>query len=117
MSHSPPGIHLFYDPHWQGDNAIDELCWGMEEQGVPCHAICCQEGGDATILSKLAARSSPLRVGLGICAAGNIMLTHAQLPEEQVLLKGHMQSGSLSIRILGTNAGQLVKVLPFSEVK
>ena len=35
MSLSSPGVHLFYHSRWQGTRVLDELCWGLEEQGVP----------------------------------------------------------------------------------
>lgn len=39
MSLSPPGVRLFYDPRGHHAGAINELCWGLEEQGVPCQTI------------------------------------------------------------------------------
>ncbi|MDI2068423.1 glycerol dehydratase reactivase beta/small subunit family protein, partial [Klebsiella pneumoniae] len=50
-------------------------------------------------------------------ATGDIALTHAQLPEDRALIRGHITAGIAQIRTLGANAGQLVKVLPFSEIK
>lgn len=117
MSLSSPGVHLFYHSRWQDTRVLDELCWGLEEQGVPCRSICCDEHDCALALSKLAAKSSTLRVGLGLSASGDIALTHAQLPEDRALVCGHIAAGIASIRTLGANAGQLVKVLPFSEIK
>lgn len=35
MSLSPPGVRLFYDPRGHHAGAINELCWGLEEQGSP----------------------------------------------------------------------------------
>ena len=58
MSLSSPGVHLFYHSRWQDTRVLDELCWGLEEQGVPCRAICCNEHDCALALSKLAAKSS-----------------------------------------------------------
>jgi hypothetical protein len=45
-------------------------------------------------LSKLAAKSSTLRVGLGLNATGDIALTHAQLPEDRALIRGHIRAGA-----------------------
>ena len=101
MSLSPPGVRLFYDPRGHHAGAINELCWGLEEQGVPCQTITYDGGGDAAALGALAARSSPLRVGIGLSASGEIALTHADSDDH--------------LRTLGANAGQLVKVLPLSE--
>lgn len=56
-------------------------------------------------------------MGLGLNATGDIALTHAQLPEDRALVCGHTRAGTAQIRTLGANAGQLVKVLPFSEIK
>lgn len=116
MSLSSPGVHLFYHSRWQESRVLDELCWGLEEQGVPCRTICCDEHDCALTLSKLAAKSSTLRVGLGLNNAGDIALTHAQLPEDRALVCGHIRAGAVRIRVFGANAGQLVKVLPFSEI-
>lgn len=116
MPLSPPGVHLFYHSRWQNTRELDELCWGLEEQGVPCQARCCDENTSALTLSKRAAKSSALRVGLGLNATGDIALTHAQLPNDRALIRGHIAAGVTQIRTLGANAGQLVKVLPFSEI-
>lgn len=117
MPLSSPGVHLFYHSRWQDTRELDELCWGLEEQGVPCRTICCDEHDCELALSTLAAKSSTLRVGLGLSASGDIALTHAQLPEDRALVRGHIAAGADNIRTLGANAGQLVKVLPFSEIK
>lgn len=61
-------------------------------------------------------KSSALRVGLGLSVSGEIALTHAQLPEDRALICGHIAAGIEQIRTLGANAGQLVNVLPFSEI-
>lgn len=53
---SSPGVHLFYHSRWQGTRVLDELCWGLEEQGVPCRAICCDDHDCALALGKLAAK-------------------------------------------------------------
>lgn len=116
MSLSSPGVHLFYHSRWQDTRVLDELCWGLEEQGVPCRATCYNGSDSALVLSKQAAKSSTLRVGLGLSETGDIALTHAQLPEDRALICGHIAAEIAQIRTLGTNAGQLVKVLPFSEI-
>ena len=54
MSLSPPGVRLFYDPRGHHAGAINELCWGLEEQGVPCQTITYDGGGDAAALEKFA---------------------------------------------------------------
>ena len=50
---------------------LDELCWGLEEQGVPCRTICCDEHDCALALSKLAAKAQRY-AGLGLSASGDI---------------------------------------------
>ena len=116
MSLSSPGVHLFYHSRWQDTRVLDELCWGLEEQGVPCRAISCDDSTSALALSRRAAKSSALRVGLGLSVSGEIALTHTQLPEDRALICGHIAAGIEQIRTLGANAGQLVNVLPFSEI-
>ena len=117
MSLSSPGVHVFYHSRWQVSRVLDELYWRLEEKGVPYRTICCDEHDCALTLSKLAAKSSTLRVGLGLNASGDIALTHAQLPKDRALVRGHTHAGAAQLRTLGANAGQLVKVLPFSEIK
>lgn len=88
---------------------------GAGGAGVPCQTITYDGGGDAAALGALAARSSPLRVGIGLSASGEIALTHAQLPADAPLATGHVTDSDDHLRTLGANAGQLVKVLPLSE--
>lgn len=88
---------------------------GLEEQGV-------RAGPSAATTAATRWRSadgqqsSALRVGLGLSVNGEIALTHAQLPEDRALICGHIAAGIEQIRTLGANAGQLVNVLPFSEI-
>ncbi|MBT0092244.1 glycerol dehydratase reactivase beta/small subunit family protein [Vibrio alginolyticus] len=63
MSLSSPGVHLFYHSLWQDTRVLDELCWGLEEQGVPCRTICCDEHDCALALSKLAAKEGANKRG------------------------------------------------------
>lgn len=56
MSLSSPAVHLFHHSRWQDTHVLDELCWGLEEQGVPYRAICCDDHDCALALGKLAAK-------------------------------------------------------------
>lgn len=114
MSLSPPGVRLFTIR--AGTMPAPSMsCAGAGGAGVPCQTITYDGGGDAAALGAPAARSSPLRVGIGLSASGEIALTHAQLPADAPLATGHVTDSDDHLRTLGANAGQLVKVLPLSE--
>ena len=58
-----------------------------------------------------AARASQMEVGIGI-DAGTVALHYAKLDRDRPLLKTAAASDSEEIRVIGTNAGRLVKKLP-----
>ncbi|MFS7306191.1 glycerol dehydratase reactivase beta/small subunit family protein [Rahnella inusitata] len=111
----PPAVHLFYDEKITSNGIIFQICMGLEEQGIPCQTTLQNTGESALQLGQRAARSSALRVGLGVSALGETVLTHAQLPIDQALRSCPPESSLRKLRNIGANAGQLVKVIPFSE--
>jgi hypothetical protein len=88
MSLSSPGVHLFYHSRWQDTRVLDELCWGWKSK-ASLAGQSVATSMTARWLSKLAAKSSTLRVGLGLNATGDIALTHAQLPEDRALVRAY----------------------------
>ncbi|MBJ3814984.1 hypothetical protein F9C28_08610 [Shimwellia pseudoproteus] len=110
-----PAVHLFYPPQLADSEILRQLCLGLEEQGVPCRRSPQENATGALHLARLAAQSSALRVGLGVAANGDVALTHAQYPADRALRVCPAASTPAQLRNLGANAGQLVKVIPFSE--
>lgn len=110
-----PAVHLFYHPSQESSETLRQIGLGLEEQGVPCRAISCDDDCALT-LANLAAQHSSLRTGIGVAASGETVLTHAQYPTDSALRRCACGSSHTQLRNLGANAGQLVKVIPFSEV-
>lgn len=112
---SSPCVNVLYDPLLTDSPIVAEVCLGLEEQGVPCRAMAGTAGHTARQLGQHAARTAPLRVGLGIGARGEVILTHAQLADNYALRICPPGSTPAALRNIGANGGQLVKVIPFSD--
>ncbi|AUU93272.1 glycerol dehydratase reactivase beta/small subunit family protein [Phytobacter diazotrophicus] len=110
-----PAVHLFYHPGLHDSETLRQISLGLEEQGVPCRTISCADINNALALAHQAAQHSALRTGIGVSASGDTVLTHAQYPADRPLRHCPPDSGYARLRNLGANAGQLVKVIPFSE--
>ena len=110
-----PAVHLYYHPQLQDQQILRHIALGLEEQGVPCRTVPWPQAGSALQLGQCAARSSALRVGLGVAQNGDVVLTHAQYPADQALCRCPPASTVAQWRNIGANAGQLVKVIPLSE--
>ncbi|MFU0874089.1 glycerol dehydratase reactivase beta/small subunit family protein [Kluyvera sichuanensis] len=112
-----PAVHLFYHPSQERSEALRQISLGLEEQGVPCRPLPCDEQDDAMALARNAAQHSALRIGIGMTASGDVALTHAQYPAGRALRHLPAASTQSQWRNLGANAGQLVKTLPLTEVE
>lgn len=110
-----PAVHLYYHPRLAETQILHHIALGLEEQGVPCRSVPCPDADSALRLGQHAARSSSLRVGLGVAQNGDVVLTHAQYPADRALCHCPPGSTAAQWRNIGANAGQLVKVIPFSE--
>ncbi len=84
---------------------------GAEEEGVPCRLVDSTHG-DAVNLAYAAAQGSRLGVGVGI-AAGRAALHEAHMPPPQPVFAIDLGSSSmLACRLVGSNAGRMVKHMP-----
>lgn len=110
-----PAVHLFYHPSLADSEPLRQISLGLEEQGVPCRTVPCTDGDSALALARQAAQHSTLRTGIGLSASGEAVLTHTQYPANRPLRHCPPASPHARLRNLGANAGQLVKVIPFSE--
>ena len=90
-------------------SALREVLAGIEEEGVP-HVV--QPGGsaDAAELAIRAAAESPLQVGVGVGAAGDVSVCHAKLEQPIFELPAAAAPGQL--RTLGHNSARIVAGLP-----
>lgn len=109
------GVCLFYDLCGYYVGVINELCWGLEEQGVFCQIIIYDGGGDVVVLGVLVVRSLFLWVGIGFSVFGEIVFIYVQLLVDVLLVIGYVIDSDDYLCMFGVNVGQLVKVLLLSE--
>ncbi|MDO8184917.1 glycerol dehydratase reactivase beta/small subunit family protein [Conexibacter sp. JD483] len=93
--------------------ALRELRAGLEEEGVPCRLRVVE--GDAATIAWIAARASPVSVGIGLDAE-SVCLHLPQLAPESPLLRLPVDHLPERLRALGHNAARLVKGAPLKEL-
>ena len=85
---------------------------GIEEEGVPYLLV----SGDAQVpaaeLAHRAALRSPLHVGVGVGARGEVCVQHAKLSDPLPELSSGSSSDAAACRVLGHNAARIVAGLP-----
>lgn len=97
--------------------AVREVLAGIEEEGVPYSAqpvTDADHGMAAADLAIRAATQSPLQVGVGVSAAGDVCVCHARL--DQPVFELAAGSASAAIRTLGHNAARIVAGLPLKTL-
>jgi hypothetical protein len=87
---------------------IQEVCAGLEEEGVPFFLQKQDKTSSYIKLGVEAATMSPLQVGIGIDQNGNLCVHHEKLKQDEPYLQGSLQNG----RKFGKNAARLIKGLP-----
>ncbi|MGU3502949.1 glycerol dehydratase reactivase beta/small subunit family protein [Mycobacterium sp. C31M] len=92
------------------DQVVREVLAGIEEEGVPREAHIVTDPAGAAELAIRAAGQSPLQVGVGIGAAGEVSVCHAKL--EQPVFELTAGAAPILMRTLGHNAARMVAGLP-----
>lgn len=112
-----PAVLIYQTPTLPPREILDQILWGVEEEGVPARVV---EGveGDATKIAHQGAQDSQLGVGLGIDGTGAVVLHYYRLPLTKPLffLGPGTQIGDVHRRI-GCNAARLVKGIPFKSLE
>jgi hypothetical protein len=93
--------------------AVREVTAGAEEEGVPTrveHTLT----KDAAALAHAAALVSPLEVGVGIDATGDVAVHHASLPPHAPALTVPADGGPPQWRRAGAVAARIVTGLPIA---
>ncbi|MCV7335818.1 glycerol dehydratase reactivase beta/small subunit family protein [Mycobacterium senegalense] len=85
---------------------------GIEEEGVPYLLIASDAQVTAADLARRAALRSPLHVGVGIGARGDVCVQHSKLSDPLPELSSGRDTGAVSSRELGHNAARIVVGLP-----
>ncbi|MGP4082560.1 glycerol dehydratase reactivase beta/small subunit family protein [Pseudalkalibacillus sp. R45] len=102
-------ITILYNSSVDPDQ-LQEVCAGLEEEGVPFLLQKLNDVRDFIQLGNEAASMSPLQVGIGIDKDGKSCVHHQKLKQEEPYLQDTLQNA----RRLGKNAARLVKGLLLS---
>ncbi|MGV0741301.1 glycerol dehydratase reactivase beta/small subunit family protein [Mycolicibacterium sp. XJ870] len=94
-----------------GGEVEREVLAGIEEEGVPYSVQPGDPDGAAAHLARQAALRSPLRVGVGIDARGDVCVHHDQLADPLPELDSRTADAHTA-RTLGHNAARIVIGLP-----
>jgi hypothetical protein len=91
---------------------LQEICAGLEEEGVPFFCIAAA-GEGAVQLGRQAAFMSPLQVGIGVDVTGTYVIHHEKLTHRSPYIIERRGNE----RVVGQNAARLVKGLPLLHNK
>lgn len=114
-STSRPRVHVFCAKNKEYGDAVEQVCLGIEEEGIPYIVEYIDNPKSAVHLAYKAAESSRLGVGIGI--ADGVVLHYIKLLEDQPLYNIESVRDTKFLRTLGTNAARLVKGSPFKEIE
>ncbi|ALR77212.1 glycerol dehydratase reactivase beta/small subunit family protein [[Enterobacter] lignolyticus] len=92
----------------------NDVLLGIEEEGIP-FVIQPQDDSDVTRSAWLAARRSPLLVGIA-CDRETLVVHYKNLPASAPLFTLTYRQNSLDRRRTGNNAARLVKGIPFRDL-
>ncbi|MCF0248334.1 MAG: glycerol dehydratase reactivase beta/small subunit family protein [Synergistes sp.] len=106
-----PTIKIFYRGIPQLSRLLREIGYGIEEEGIPFETEEFSNNESAVGLALEAASESQMEVGIGIDPE-SVVLQIAKLKRDEPLFKISARSTDEEVRIIGTNAGRLVKNLP-----
>ncbi len=104
-------IYLFCEAELLDSDWVREICYGIEEEGLPYHV----EGFlglNHQELAEMASSGSQLEVGIGMDAQRHLCLHQAKLPEGYYLFEQRVDESS-DLRAFGANSARLVKGMPF----
>ena len=107
-----PSIYVYYSNDLKDLSRLDEVLWGIEEEGIPFD-LKAKECNTSEELSHLASMQSKLLVGIGIDSKGKITLTLNKLEKDKPLFTMNLDDDNSKLRDLGSNAGRLVKGIAF----
>ena len=110
-----PTIIIYHHPN-VSQEAIQDLLFGIEEEGIPFSLETRGTDEDILRMADEASHASALSVGVG-CTADTLVLSYQNLPPHQFIyrLRNYKQAQQ-AMRALGANAARLVKGNPFKTV-
>lgn len=110
-----PTIVIHVSEGFGGKNILNQICYGIEEEGIPYEVITLNANNHVE-MAYAACLESRLGVGIGVANNG-IALHFDKLKPEEPLFEISPHDGIEKIRIIGTNGARLVKRLPFKPLE
>ena len=110
-----PSIKVFTCYNHGREDALRQLLYGIEEEGIP-YEVLTHSGSAAVTLAWAACRESRLEVGLGVDNE-HLVLHFGKLEADKPLFIIPARAPEEEVRALGANAARLVKRLPFKPLK
>lgn len=109
-----PTIKIHVNSSFQSKTVLNQLCYGIEEEGIPFE-IETVEGSSHIIIAYEACQISRLGVGIGVTES-HVALHYEKLQADFPLFCVSTHSDLESIRAIGTNGARLVKRMPFRDL-
>lgn len=109
---SKPTIIIHVNRNFNDKNVINQICNGIEEEGIPYEIVLLDGRDDHIKMAFDACQNSRLGVGIGV-SGDNIALHYEKLNEKQPLFNMSIHEDMNKIRALGANGARLVKRMPF----
>jgi len=110
---SRPTIIIHADKALSGKNILNQICYGIEEEGIPYEVILVEKCSDHVQMAYDACQQS--RVGVGIGVSGEYVVLHYEkLRKDSPLFDISVNEGIEKVRAIGQNGARLVKRMPFN---
>ncbi|MDR0550512.1 MAG: glycerol dehydratase reactivase beta/small subunit family protein [Spirochaetaceae bacterium] len=109
-----PSIKVIAPECFEDAALVDEILFGIEEEGVPFE-LERTGGGSASALAYQGALDSELGVGIGVDSGGFMAVHYNKLPPEKPLFTVRYTLDRDLARTAASNAARLVKGIPFME--
>lgn len=110
---SKPTIIIHVNKYFGGKNILNQICYGVEEEGIPYEVITVDDCSNHVKMAYDACQESRLGVGIGITDE-NVALHYEKLKEDSPLFNISTHEGIEKMRAIGQNSARLVKRMPFN---
>lgn len=117
VSKEKPAINVCIDPKFESTAILNNVLFGVEEEGIPAKVISESkyQGKTTNDLSYEASNSSNLGVGIGIAYDG-VTVHFEKMQHGDVLFSVVIDADIQKLRDIGSNAARMVKRMPFKKL-
>ncbi|WP_324823404.1 glycerol dehydratase reactivase beta/small subunit family protein [Sinanaerobacter sp. ZZT-01] len=113
---SRPTIIIHANKALSGKNILNQICYGIEEEGIPYEVILVEKCSDYIQMAYDACQQSRLGVGIGV-SDGSVALHYEKLRKDSPLFNISVNDGMEKVRAIGQNSARLVKRMPFNTFR